>query len=49
MERVRLGIVVSKFNYDITYLMLQRALDHAQLLGAEVKIVITVPGSFESP
>jgi len=49
MERVRLGIVVSKFNYDITYLMLQRALDHAQLLGAEVKIVITVPGSFEIP
>jgi 6,7-dimethyl-8-ribityllumazine synthase len=48
-EKVRLGIVVSKFNFDITYLMLQRALQHAKLLGAEVKVVVMVPGSFEIP
>lgn len=48
-ERVRLGIVVSEFNYDITYLMLQKALSHADFLGAEVKVVVKVPGSFDMP
>jgi len=46
---VRLAIVVSKFNFDITYLMLQRALSHAELLGAEVKVIVEVPGTFEMP
>lgn len=49
MGRVRLAFVVSKFNFDITYLMLQRALSHAELLGAEVKVVVKVPGAFEIP
>jgi len=49
MEKVRLGIVVSKFNFDITYLMLQRALQHAKLLGAEVRVTVMVSGSFEIP
>ena len=48
-ERVRLGIVVSEFNYDITYLMLQKALSHADFLGVEVKVVVKVPGSFDMP
>ena len=46
---VRLGIVVSEFNYDITYLMLQKALNHAGFLGAEVTHVVKVPGVFEIP
>ena len=46
---VRLGIVVAEFNYDITYLMLQKALNHAKFLGAEVRYVIKVPGTFEIP
>ncbi len=49
MERARLAFVVSKFNFDVTYLMLQRALSHAELLGAEVKVVVKVPGTFEIP
>jgi len=49
MERVRLAFVVSKFNFDVTYLMLQRALSHAELLGAEVKVVVKVPETFEIP
>jgi 6,7-dimethyl-8-ribityllumazine synthase len=49
MGGVRLAFVVSKFNFDITYLMLQRALFHAELLGAEVKVVAKVPGAFEIP
>ena len=46
---VRLGIVVAEFNYDITYLMLQKALNHAKFLGAEVVYVVKVPGTFEIP
>ncbi len=49
MDRVRLGIVVSEFNYDVTYLLLQRALNHAKFLGAEVRYVVKVPGTFEIP
>ncbi len=46
---VRLGIVVSEFNYDITYLMLQKALNHAEFLGAKVTIVFKVPGTYDMP
>ena len=48
-EPIRLGLVVSEFNYDITYLMLQKALSHAKFLGAEVKIVVKSPGSYDTP
>ena len=48
-EAVRLGIVVAEFNYDVTYLMLQKALNHAKFLGAEVAYVVKVPGTFEIP
>jgi len=48
-EGVNLGIVVSEFNYDITYLMLQRAVDHAEFLGAKVVKVVKVPGAFDMP
>jgi 6,7-dimethyl-8-ribityllumazine synthase len=46
---VKLGIVVADFNYDITYLMLQKAISHAKFLGAQVKIVFKVPGSYDMP
>ena len=49
MSAVRLGIVVAEFNYDVTYLMLQKALNHAKFLGAEVRYVLKVPGTFEIP
>ena len=49
LKVVKLGIVVSEFNYDVTYLMLQKALNHAKFLGAEVTHVIKVPGVFEVP
>ena len=48
-EGVNLGIVISEFNYDITYLMLQRAVDHAEFLGAKVVKVVKVPGAFDMP
>jgi len=46
---VKLAIVVSEFNYDVTYLMLQKAINHAKFLGVEVTHVVKVPGAFEVP
>jgi 6,7-dimethyl-8-ribityllumazine synthase len=46
-EKIRLGAVVSEFNYDITMMMLERAKEHAQFLGAEIKQVVKVPGVFD--
>jgi 6,7-dimethyl-8-ribityllumazine synthase len=45
---MKLGIVVSEFNYDITYLMEKKAQEHAELLGAETEVV-KVPGVFDTP
>ncbi|QGR16039.1 6,7-dimethyl-8-ribityllumazine synthase [Sulfurisphaera ohwakuensis] len=46
-QSINLAIVVAEFNYDITYLMLQRAIAHAKFLGANVKVVFKVPGSYD--
>jgi len=46
-EEIRIGIVVSEFNYDITMMMLERAKEHAKFLGAKVVKVIKVPGVFD--
>lgn len=48
-NRVRLAIVVAEFNYDITEMMLRKALSHAEFLGAEVRYVFKVPGVFDAP
>lgn len=45
----RLGIVVSEFNYDVTKIMLEKAVSHARFLGVEVRIVVKVPGTFDAP
>jgi len=47
--KVRLGFVVSEFNNDITSRMLGRATRHASSLGAYVKYVCYVPGTFDMP
>ena len=46
---MKIGIVVSEFNYDITMMMLERAQEHAKFLGAEVTDVVKVPGVFDMP
>jgi 6,7-dimethyl-8-ribityllumazine synthase len=45
---MKIGIVASEFNYDITYLMVELAKEHANFLGAEVEI-LKVPGVFDIP
>ncbi len=44
-----LGIVVSEFNADVTYVMLERAKDHASFLGLTVKEIVKVPGVYDMP
>jgi len=46
---VKLGIVCSEFNYNITHAMEERALEHAKFMGVEVTKVIRVPGAFDMP
>jgi 6,7-dimethyl-8-ribityllumazine synthase len=46
-EKIRIGAVVSEFNYDITMAMLERAKEHAQFLGADIKQIVKVPGVFD--
>ncbi len=46
---MRLGIVVSEFNYDINQMMLERAKEHAEFLDVEVEEVKHVPGVFDMP
>ncbi len=49
MDEINLGIVVSEYNYDITMMMLERAKEHAEFLGANVKYVLKAPGAFDIP
>ena len=45
--KIRIGAVVSEFNYDITMMMLERAKEHADFLGAEITQTVKVPGVFD--
>ncbi|ALU11614.1 6,7-dimethyl-8-ribityllumazine synthase [Ignicoccus islandicus DSM 13165] len=45
---MKIGIVVAEFNYDITYMMKEKAVSHAQFLGVDFEVVY-VPGVFETP
>ena len=49
MPRMRIGLFVSEFNYDITHMMLQVALNHAKLLDIEVKKIVHAPGVYDIP
>ncbi|HDM67040.1 MAG TPA: 6,7-dimethyl-8-ribityllumazine synthase, partial [Thermoplasmatales archaeon] len=46
-KSIRIGAVVAEFHYDITMMMLERAKEHAQFLGAEVTQIVKVPGVFD--
>jgi len=48
-EKIRIGAVVSEYNYDITMMMLERAKEHAQFLGADITHIVKVPGVFDIP
>lgn len=46
---MRIGIVVSEFNWEITGKMLSAALEYSGRMGVEVGYVCRVPGAFEIP
>jgi 6,7-dimethyl-8-ribityllumazine synthase len=46
-KKVRIGAVVSEFNYDITMMMLERAREHAHFLDSEITQTVKVPGVFD--
>lgn len=48
-RKVRLAIICSEFNSEITDKMLTSATKHAKKLGADVKAVSRVPGAYEIP
>jgi 6,7-dimethyl-8-ribityllumazine synthase len=49
LDRIRVAIVVSEFNSEITFQMLDMAIKHAQKLKVELRYVCYVPGSFDMP
>lgn len=46
---IELAIVVSEFNREITFRMLEKAREQAARLGAKLGYVLYVPGSFDMP
>lgn len=46
---MKIALVVSDFNGDVTSVMLERARRHAEFLGVEVSQVAHVPGVFDMP
>ena len=48
-KKARLGIVASQFNLEITTVMSNEAAKEAGKLGAEVAVVLQVPGAYEIP
>jgi 6,7-dimethyl-8-ribityllumazine synthase len=44
---VKIALVVSDFNFDVTSQMAERARRHAEFLGAEVSHTLHVPGVFD--
>lgn len=49
MDKIRIAIIVSEFNSDITFQMLNKAKDQAQKIKADVRYICFAPGSFDMP
>lgn len=48
-QTIKIGIVASEFNYDITYSMVELAKEHSKFLGADITKIVKVPGTFDMP
>jgi len=46
---IRVAIVASEFNYDVTLLMLERAKEEVDFLGATLGPVVKTPGVYDIP
>ncbi len=48
-DGICVGIVASEFNFDVTLLMLERAKEEIEFLGAELGPVLKTPGVYDIP
>lgn len=48
-QLIHLAIVVSEFNSEITFKMLELARNHVDKIGAKASYVVYVPGAFDMP
>lgn len=48
-QLIYLAIVVSEFNSEVTFKMLEGARDHAATVNAKVNYIMYVPGTFDMP
>ncbi len=48
-DGVRVALVASEFNYDVTYLMVERAREEIDFLGAVAGPLVKTPGVFDIP
>ena len=46
---IRIALVGSEFNYDITTMMIERAREEVDFLGAELGPVVKTPGVYDMP
>jgi 6,7-dimethyl-8-ribityllumazine synthase len=46
---MRIALVASEFNYDVTYAMVERAKEEVTFLGAKLGPVIKTPGVYDMP
>ena len=46
---IRIALVASEFNYDVTMMMLARAKEEVEFLGARVGPVVQTPGVYDMP
>jgi 6,7-dimethyl-8-ribityllumazine synthase len=49
LKKIRIAIIVSEFNSDITFQMLNKAKDQAQKIKADIRYICFAPGSFDMP
>ena len=48
-QGIRVAIVASEFNYDVTLLMVERAKEEVAFLGASLGPVVKTPGVYDVP
>ena len=46
---VRVALVASEFNYDVTLLMVERAKEEVEFLGAALGPIVKTPGVYDMP
>ncbi len=46
---IRVAVVASEYNYDVTLLMLERAKEEVEFLGATLGPVVKTPGVYDIP